>query len=165
MARVTVRYEDGNGALAVGDRTLAPGQATTLTLAGTDSLTVQEREPEVRQTAEETRDVFSPGNRPNGLVTAEIAPKLPKSGGETRQEPIAPGHVAELPVAELGVATRGGGPEAEGVFQTPGPKPELSTATAAADRTGTGDVDEGGKPLPAGKAEEGKPAPKAQAKK
>lgn len=165
MGRVTVRYEDGNGALAVGDRTLAPGQATTLNIAQGDSVSVSEREPEVRATAEESRDVFSPGNRPNGPVVAEIAPKMPKSGGETRLEALAPGVLAERPVAELGVATQGGGPEAEGVFGTPGPKPDNPQGGAAADRTGTGDVDEKGKPLPAGQAEEGKPAPKAQAKK
>lgn len=153
MATVMIRYVDGRSALRVGDRTLGPGQAATVSLDG--PLEIGEEpfadSPEVADIG----DVFSPANRPNGIVSAEIAPKLPKSSGELVQFPVEGGDggaVVERAPAEIGAATQGGGVDAgkdgAGLFRAPGPRPEASGTTAAPPSDATGDVDEVGKPLP-----------------
>lgn len=153
MARVTVRYEDGRSALRVGDRTLGPGQAATFSLD--KPLEIGEEPLGESPEVQDVGDVFSAANRPNGIVSAEIAPKLPKSSGELVQFPVEGGDggaVVERAAADIGVATQGGGPDAgkddAGLFRAPGPRPDVAGATAAPPSDATGDVDEAGKPLP-----------------
>lgn len=118
--RLYIRLEDGQGPLDVGDKaTLAPGQATTIDLDGDITLRASAPRTAVGK-IEDPIDVFSPTNRPNGTMQASIAPKMPKSGGETMQEVVRPGVLVERPVAELGRATQGGGPDSEDGVATPG---------------------------------------------
>lgn len=173
MARVTIRYEDGRSALRVGDRTLGPGQAATFSLDG--PLEIGEEPLGESPEVQDVGDVFSAANRPNGIVSAEIAPKLPKSSGELVQFPAEGGDggaVVERAAGDIGVATQGGGPEAgkdgAGLFRAPGPRPELAGgAVAPPPSDATGDVDEVGKPLPRtpGTLEKTSQGQKAPAKK
>ena len=79
------------------------------------------------------RDVFDHGN-PNGIVRAEIGPKLAKAAGETKQEVTEDGRVLEVEVAkDQSLATAAGGPEGAEEGKTPGPKPE-----AVIERTASG---------------------------
>jgi hypothetical protein len=139
--KVYVRLEDGDRPLKVGDSTLAPGQATSFILD--KDLTLRADDPGPASVdVQGPEDVWSPGNRPNGLVTAQIAPKIPKAGGETSQEPLDPGSTRatrEVPVAELGRATQGGGPDSPDTLTTPGPQPDTTDQglTAKEDKTGS----------------------------
>ena len=157
--RLYIRLEDGNSPLEVGDKaTLAPGQATTVELDGDLTLRAGQATTAVG-TIEDPRDVFSPTNRPNGPMTGKIAPKLPKSGGETMQVEIQPGVYAERAVAELGVATQGGGPDSPDTRKTPGEeeiKPDPSQG-----RVGLEDLAATGAPPTTGREPE-KPAPRAR---
>lgn len=126
------------------DKVLMPGQAFTFT--GVESLSVAAAPAEEVAPRPASTDVFDPSNRPNGAMTAAIAPKMPKSGGETRQEPIGGGQVVERAVAEVGRATQAGGPRSEDL-KTPGPQPE-NASTAGTPQLGaaTGDTDREGRP-------------------
>lgn len=142
MARVELRNV-GDQPIRVGDQTIDLGQ--TVRVEGKD-LAIEEAKPEDVTPVEPSQDVFSPANRPNGVMTAAIAPKLPKSSGELAQFPLEedPTRTVERGVAEIGVATQGGGPDSPDTLQTPGPKPENAQAGALpqggfAGATGGGD--------------------------
>lgn len=131
-----------------------------------------------------TPDVFSKDGKPqhdnpNGIVRADIAPKLPKASGEL-QDVNEGGIIVQRPVVEgegtAGRSTQGGGPEAEatdGGLKTPGPQPTGSTTSGAAggvSAAATGDVDARGAPAPRTKetleqTASGKPIKPAAAKK
>lgn len=132
--RVSVRSEAGPIAVEGvrdqdGPKILAGGQ--TDVVEG-DNISVREAKPEELKVPAPTDDVWDPSNRPNGPMTAGIAPKMPKSGGETAQV-VDEGlkAVVERPVAELGRATQAGGPDAEEGLKTPGPQPDNTTVAAA----------------------------------
>lgn len=143
-------------------RTLQAGEAYTF--EGTD---VQVRSANLDEIAPPpvTDDVFAPTNRPNGAMTAIIAPKLPKSSGELRQIPVAGGSVIERAVAEPGVAEQGGGPESDidAGFKTPGPQPEPAETGASA-QLGAATGDTGTKGQPVQRSAEGVQGPKQEPK-
>jgi hypothetical protein len=142
----TIEVRSVEGAVKVGDRVVESGETVRFETGG--GLTVDEARPEDRPTVEPSMDVFSPANRPNGNVTAAIAPKLPKSSGELVQVPIGDtGRVAERAAADLGVATQGGGPDSPDTLTTPGPQPAplgggagVGLAVAVGPGSGPGDA-------------------------
>lgn len=167
MQRVSIKVEDSSdGPVKVGDRVVAVSE--TITLEVTEGLTISKAEPETNLAgaAAGPLDVFDPANRPNGNMSAQIAPKLPKSGGETSQVDEG-GRVVERQVAELGVATQGGGPESKD-GSTPGPQPEPVLPQNPGSGAATGDIDASGKPLAASESaaqpQRAKPGPKAKAR-
>lgn len=134
MSRVEVRVIEG-GPIKIGEQIVALSQTTRVDLEEANSM--EEASTEDLKVPEPTDDVRAPTNRPNGFVTAAIAPKMPKSGGETKQIPIEGGRTAERQVEELGKATQGGGPESEDTVTTPGDQPDSSQTndrTAAAQK-------------------------------
>jgi hypothetical protein len=131
------------------DRNVMDGQTVTLT---GDNITISKlprEEIAATATPPASDDVFSPTNRPNGVMTAAIAPKMPKPMGELRHEVDERGHVVERPIAPRGVAEQAGGPDAKVASEaaTPGPKPENAEARIDQVATGTHDVDAQGRPL------------------
>jgi hypothetical protein len=136
--RVSVRSEAGPIAVegvegSDGPKILAGGQSE---IVEGEDLSIREATTEEVTQPTPTDDVWDPSNRPNGPMTAGIAPKMPKSGGETMQV-VDEGlkAVVERPVAELGRATQQGGPDAEPGLKTPGPQPE-NTVTGTAPEIG-----------------------------
>lgn len=148
-------------------RTLQAGEAFTFS-SPTPNLTVEPADPADIAPPPITDDVFAPSNRPNGAVTAGVAPKMPKSSGELSQV-IENGRIVERAAADIGVATQGGGPEStDGT--TPGPQPQPLEVTATSGvGAATGDIDARGRPVarteeavqqaPADAPEPGKQAP------
>jgi hypothetical protein len=136
MAEVEIRNV-GTQPVRVGDEVIPIGAVRRV--AG-NTLSVSNTEPP--PPPEPTDDVFSPGNRPNGPMSAAIAPKLPKASGELVQVPV-PGaeHLSmERAAAEPGQATQGGGPESKDTVTTPGPKVDTSVVTPP-EAVGTGAAD------------------------
>lgn len=162
MRRVSIKVEDSSdGPVTVGDRTVAISQTVTMDVEG--GLTISPAdvpEPTGPVPGAAPMDVFDPGNRPNGLMTAAIAPKLPKSGGETAQVE-EDGRVVERQVAELGRATQAGGPDSKDGL-TPGPQPEPVTGPRPGPGAATGDVDREGRPVAAEAPQRGRPRSQAR---
>lgn len=128
MARVTVNvHELSSTAVVVSsnrdDVRLEPGQAQEFeggTVSVRDAAAVDDPGP----TLLGALDVFDPGNRPNGIGRAEIGPKIPKSAGETYQEPTGDGRIIERTVpVDPALAIAEGGPEGAEEGKTPGPQP------------------------------------------
>lgn len=72
-------------------------------------------------------------NNPNGIMTAGIAPKMPKPGGETEVVPTPEGAIERTLDVDPAKARSAGGPETDIPKEsaTPGPKPnDLQTAAA-----------------------------------
>jgi hypothetical protein len=140
-----------------GPRRVIGGETARLTV--NDSFSVARIPPEelakiTQQSATITDDVHDPGNRPNGPMSAEIAPKMPKPAGELEQV-VEGDRVVERPVAERGRAEQGGGARsADGT--TPGPKPPAEERRI--DQTATATDDQG-------RATTGERAPRTTAKK
>lgn len=88
-------------------------------------------------------DVWDPGNLPNGIQQAIIAPKLPKASGELKDVDEGGVLVQRMVTPDDAIATQGGGPEAE-EGQTPGP-----TAQEAHDETAENYVPPDGEQTPA----------------
>jgi hypothetical protein len=132
------------------DKILVSGEAYTF--RGVESLSVEAADPKDLAPAEITDDVFAPGNRPNGTMTAEIAPKMPKPGGDTVLEPgDSPGQLIEVtPEADPARARQAGGPEAEAGLKTPGPQPDNAAVGGEGQTAGaTGDPKNTSKASPA----------------
>lgn len=110
------------------DKILMSGESYTF--RGVEGLSVEAADPKDIAPPEVTDDVFSQSNRPNGTMTAEIAPKMPKPGGDTvLKEGDSPGQLIEVtPEADPARARQAGGPEAEKGLKTPGPQPDNATA-------------------------------------
>lgn len=132
--RVSVRSEDvpiavEGGKDDDGPKILAGGQSA---IVEGEDISIRAADPDELAQPEVTDDVWSESNRPNGPMTAGIAPKMPKSGGETAQV-VDEGlkAVVERPVAELGRATQQGGPDAEEGLKTPGPQPKNAVTGVA----------------------------------
>jgi len=146
------------------DRVLQAGEAYTFE---TTKLSVAEAPLDEIAPPPVTADVFAPTNRPNGAMSAVIAPKMPKSSGELEQRVVGPGVVIERAVSEIGQATQGGGPDSDPAqgFRTPGPQPEpIETAGNAQLGAATGDVAKNMSPAPRTREAVQKEAPEPQKK-
>lgn len=124
MQRVEMRVIEGDP-IKVGDTTVALGETKVVEFEGKSA---NISKTEVKDEAKPvTDDVWDPSNRPNGLMTAGIAPKIPKVSGELEQVQVGEGNtIAERQTAPRGEDTQGGGPKAEKGFKTPGPQPDNS---------------------------------------
>lgn len=118
------------------DKILMSGESYTF--RGVEGLTVGPADPKDLEQPEVTDDVFAPSNRPNGSMTAEIAPKMPKPGGETvLEQGDSPGQLIEVtPEADPARARQAGGPEAEKGLKTPGPQPDNAALGGEAQTAG-----------------------------
>lgn len=145
MMEVTIRASDAVKVTGDGfdDRTLQGGE--TFRFEG-NSFNIAPAPAEEVIPPEQGADVFSPTNRPNGMMTAGVAPKMPKSSGELAQ--VQEGErTVERAVADVGVATQGGGPETKD-GTTPGPQPDNPEGRLGQTGAATGDVDARGVPQP-----------------
>lgn len=127
-----------------GPRRVMGGETVTLTTE--DSVTITKVPPEelAKEVARPVSDdVHDPANRPNGPMSAAIAPKMPKPAGELEQV-VEGDRVVERPVAERGRAEQGGGP-ASTDGRTPGPQPAAVDSVIDNRASATGTTDEQGR--------------------
>jgi len=133
MLRVTVRLDELSDKYAKveGGRdqtapvTLVPIQTKVFDISEGGSLTISEGDPAdltIRAADGDPLTDIKEGvhNNPNGIVSAEIAPKLPKAGGETVQV-LEGGRIVERSPQDDAVARQGGGIDSKD-GTTPGPK-------------------------------------------
>lgn len=134
MLRVEIKVTDTSNTVAevkVGKdepSNVGPSQTRAFTVPKGGSLTISEgevRDPVVRDELGNPVTDISEGNHgnPNGMMTATIAPKMPKSGGETKIVEEDGEFVERMVTADLGKQRQGGGIDAK-AGHTPGPRPK-----------------------------------------
>lgn len=130
-----------------GPRRVMDGETAVLEVEDDFSVTklTDEELGKLPNAAPVTDDAFAETNRPNGPMTAAIAPKMPKPMGELEHR-VEGGRIVERPVAERGRAEQAGGAESSD-GRTPGPQPATEERGINQTASATGDVDDKGRPV------------------